>query len=265
MIRTTDSLKNLELRARDGVLGKVKDFYFDDEHWKIRYLVVETGTWLNSRKVLLATSVIDAIDWDRALLPVDLTQEQVRRSPGIDTEQPVSREQEAGLHEHYGWPAYWTGAGYLDGGGLITPVPLLDTPAAPTVPATAEAALASVPQIRTAPNGDPRLRSGKAVLGYGLEASDGAIGHIEDFLFEDHTWELRYAVIDTRNWLPGKKVVVSPDWISTVSWSHSRVYIDLTREAIKAAPAYDPSAPFDEEYERRLHRELGVHEPAGHR
>lgn len=86
MIRNSSSLLDLEIRARDGVLGKVTDFYFDDERWTIRYLVVETGSWLNSRRVLLATAIIDAPEWDRGLAPVNLTQDQVRRSPSVDTE-----------------------------------------------------------------------------------------------------------------------------------------------------------------------------------
>lgn len=262
MIRTAETLKHLELRARDGVLGKIKDLYFDDRRWTIRYLVVETGTWLNSRRVLIATSVLDAPDWEAALLPVNLTQEQVRNSPGVDTERAVTREQEAGLQAHYGWPAYWAGTDYL-GGAMTSPLPVVEAPIFPTVPATAQAALAATPAVRTAPDGDPHLRRAGAVLGYRLEATDGGIGHIDDFLFEDLTWEVRYLVIDPRTWLPGRKVVVSPDWISTVSWAQSRVYIDLTREAIKAAPAYDPDAPWDEEYARRLHLNHADSVPAG--
>ena len=262
MIRSADSLKQLELRARDGVLGKVKDLYFDDEHWTIRYLIVETGTWLNSRRVLVATSVVDAPDWDASLLPVNLTQDQVRHSPSIDTEKAVTREDEAGLQAHYGWPAYWNGADYL-GGALATPLPVVEAPVVPPVPATAQAALAATPAVRTAPNGDPHLRRAGAVLGYRLEATDGGAGHIDDLLFEDLTWAIRYLVVDPRNWLPGKKVVVSPDWVSSVSWSQSRVYIDLTREAVKAAPAFDPDATWDEEYTRRLHRFHAGSVPAG--
>lgn len=256
MIQSADTLKKLELRARDGALGKIKDLYFDDEQWTLRYLVVETGTWLNSRKVLISTSVLDAADWNAGELPVNLTQEQVRRSPSVDTEKAVTREEEAGLQAHYGWPAYWMGAGYL-GGPLASPVGVVETPVYPAVPATAQAAIAVPPNVRKTPGGDPRLRRVGAVKGYRLEATDGGIGHIDDLLFEDLTWAVRYLVIDTSSWLPGRKVVVSPDWISTVSWSESRVYIDLTREAIKAAPPFDPAAPWDEEYARELHRYHG--------
>lgn len=262
MIKTAASLKNLELCARDGVLGKVKDLYFDDEHWTIRYLVVETGTWLNSRRVLIATSVLDAPDWDASLLPVNLTQDQVRHSPSVDTEKSVTREQEAGLQAHYGWPAYWINAGYL-GGAITSPMPVVEAPIFAPVPATAQAALAAAPAVRTAPDGDPHLRRAGAVLGYRLEATDGGVGHIDDLLFEDLTWGVRYLVIDPRTWLPGHKVVVSPDWISSVSWAQSRVYIDLTREAVKAAPGYDPQAPWDEDYAKRLHRFHSDAIPAG--
>lgn len=252
MIRSTENLKNLELRARDGVLGKVKDLYFDDDHWTIRYLIVETGSWLSSRKVLIATSVLDAPDWDAGMLPVNLTQDQVRNSPSIDTERAVTREDEVGLQAHYGWPAYWTGGDFV-GAAVASPLPVVEAPIVPPTPATAQAVLARTPAVRTAPNGDPRLRRGGAVCGYRLEGTDGNAGHIETFLFEDLTWTIRYLVIDPRNWLPGAKVIVSPDWVSSVSWSQARVYIDLTREAIKAAPAYDPEAPWDEEHARKLH------------
>lgn len=262
MIRSADSLKHFELRARDGVLGQVKDLYFDDEHWAIRYLIVETGTWLNSRKVLIATSVLDAPDWEGRMLPVNLTTEQVRQSPSIDTEEAVTREQEAGLQAHYGWPAYWAGGDYF-GGALAAPLPMVDAPAYPPMPATAQVALAGTPAVRTAPHGDPHLRRAGAVMGYRLEATDGGIGHINDLLFEDLTWGIGYLVIDPSNWLPGRSVVVSPDWISSVSWAQSRVYIDLTREAVKAAPAYDPEAAWDENYARRIHRFHSESVPAG--
>lgn len=253
MIRTASTLKNFELRARDGVLGKVKDTIFDDEHWTVRYLVVETGRWLNSRKVLIATTVLDAPDWENALLPVNLTQEQVRHSPSVDTEKPVTREDEAGLQTHYGWPAYWATSGYL-GAALAGPMGVGQVPVYPAVPATAEIALMMKPPVRLAPEGDPRLRQVSTVLGYRIEATDGGIGQLADFLVEDLTWELRYLVIDTNPWLPGRKVLVAPDWVSAVSWSQARVFVDLSRGAIKDAPAYEPDTPWDEEYAHRLQR-----------
>lgn len=255
MIRRVSDLLKLELRARDGVLGQVRDMHFDDDRWVIRYLVVETGTWLNSRRVLIATSALDAADWARGHLPVNLTQEQVRQSPGVDTEQPVTRQQESGLSRHYGWPAYWDADSAL-GGALTGPAGVVDGPVYAAVPATATAALAVLPApaVRTSPDGDPRLRRASAVRGYRLEAVDGSIGHIDDFLFEELTWELAFLAIDTGNWWPGSKALVSPDWVSAVSWARSRVYLDLTREGIRTAPAYDPQRPPTEEEARELRR-----------
>jgi hypothetical protein len=102
--------------------------------------------------------------------------------------------------------------------------------------------------------GDSRLRSARDVMGYYIEATDGDIGHVDDFLIDDSEWAIRYMIVDTRNWWPGKKVLISPEWISQVSWPDSRVYVDLTREGVKTAPEYDPSRPVEREYETRLYR-----------
>ena len=254
MMRRVSDLLKLELRARDGVLGQVRDLHFDDERWVIRYLVVETGTWLNSRKVLIATSVVDAADWALGQLPVNLTQEQVRKSPGVDTEQPVTRQQETGLSRHYGWPIYWDNdpsllalAGACNGANAR----VFATASAPTL--TALGALPA-PPVRKAPDGNPRLRRASAVRGYRLEAIDGPIGHIDDFLFEELTWEITFIAIETGIWWSGRKALISPEWVSAVSWARSRVYLDLTREGIRTAPAYDPHNLPDEGDARRLRR-----------
>jgi hypothetical protein len=261
MLRNADSLYRLELHARDGVIGRVKDFFFDDHYWTIRYMVVETGSWLNSRKVLIATSVIENADWDEGLLRVDLSREQVRSSPDIDTNAPVARTHERGLHEYYGWPAYWvaaeTGAGSVAGfaptaGSMTGMGSALGTGMG--VPVTPE------PQGRTgrtAPEGDPNLRSGRAVCGYHIEAVDGTIGHVEDYLLNDNAWTLDHIVIDTKNWLPGKKVIVSTEWIRNVVWSESRVHMRLPRETIRQAPEFDGILPVSEEYADSLRRHYG--------
>lgn len=254
-MRRVSDLMKLELRARDGVLGQVHDLHFDDERWVIRYLVVETGTWLNSRKVLISTSVLDAADWERGHLPVNLTQEQVRQSPGVDTEQPVTRQQESGLRCPYGWPNSWDTAPLL-GGALAGSVSGADATVCDAVPATARAGLVALPaaMVRMAPDGDPRLRRASVVRGYRLEAVDGSIGHIDDFLFEELTWELTFIAIDTGIWWSGRKALVSPEWVSALSWARSRVYLDLTREEIRTSPDYDPDNLPTESDARRLRR-----------
>lgn len=249
MLRNAKSLHNFELRARDGVIGKVKDFFFDDLRWTVRYAVVDTGAWLTSRKVLISTGAIMGSEWDNNILDVDLTQAQIKDSPRLEAEQPVSRDYEVSLNRYYGWPNYWAGPGYApEAVAIPEPLPVVVAPEG-----SSEVSIPAPTRGRVAPGGDPALRSTNEVTGYHIEALDGAIGHVEDFLVDDHTWDLRYIIIDTRNWLPGKKVVVSPEWISDVKWTQSTVYVDLPRDGIKESPVYDPSEPMSFAYSESLH------------
>jgi hypothetical protein len=251
MLRHAKELEHYELRARDGKIGHVHDFLFDDRRWTVRYLVVDTGTWLDSRKVLIAPAAVSRAEWDRRLLPVDLSQEQVRNSPGIDTEQPVSREYEAALSQYYNWPAYWGAAGFPDVGFAMPIVPII-----PAEVAAAEAGSAATRDARaaTAVHEDRHLRSVRTVTGYAIEATDGAIGHVDDFLIDDRSWDIRYLIVDTRNWWPGKKVIVAPQWIHEVGWEEAKVFVDLTRNAIKTSPAYDPNQQVTPDYAGQLHQ-----------
>jgi hypothetical protein len=171
---------------------------------------------------------------------VQLTTEQIRDSPDIETERPVSRQEEIAMHEYYGWPAYW------NIGTLYVPPPIV----AGVVPDVA-------PDEAEEPKGDPHLRSMKEVMGYHIKASDGEIGHAEDLLIDDKTWIAAYLVIDTRNWLPGKRVLLAPRWIEAVSWAESRIHTDLPRTLIQNSPEYDPSVPVTRDYEVRLHEYYG--------
>jgi uncharacterized protein YrrD len=249
-------LEDQELCARDGAIGHVKDFYFDDQHWHVRYVVVDTGLWLTGRNVLISSAALSRQPNDAQRLSVDLTKEQVRNSPDIDTAKPVSRQHEEQLHDYYAWPYYWNGP-YM-GGGVSPPI---GSPAAPTEAAvhTSRAPLEG-PVGETLGHGaawrgrgdDPHLRSVSAVRGYHIDASNGAIGHVEDFVLDDATWAVRYLLIKTRNWLPGKKVIVSPRQIRKVSWLDSSVSINLTRETLKGAPEFDASRPITADYTDRL-------------
>ncbi|WP_373498744.1 PRC-barrel domain-containing protein [Desulfococcus sp.] len=214
------------IRASDGDLGKVDEFYFDDETWTIRYIVAETGSWFVGRKVLISPVAFGKPELESRTIPVNLTRSQVRDSPDIDTEKPVYRQHEAQLHEYYQWP--WRG-GY---GGTFgtTPLPLSDDEAL----AEQEA---SAPESRD----DTHLRSSRQVTGYHIHAADGEIGHVEDFMVDDENWTIRFLVVDTANWLPGKKVLLSPQWIKRVEWADSSVHFNLTRESVKNSREFDPS------------------------
>jgi sporulation protein YlmC with PRC-barrel domain len=244
MLKPASGFKGLTIAATDGDIGSVNDLYFDDLSWTIRYLVVDTGTWLPGRQVLISPLSVRRVD-DKIL--VDLTRNQVQNSPPVEADKPVNRQQEEAIARYYDQRYYWEGPyrwGLLAYPGM---------PPVPTAPIPADAMGEEMAaRERETPSGDPTLRSSRDVTGYYIAALDGEIGHVDDFLVEDRAWAIRYLLVATRNWWPGKKVLISPEWIKTVSWADSQVQVDLRRDEIKAAPEYDPSRPFDREYESRL-------------
>ncbi len=237
MLRRAKALGGYKLRARDGDIGKVNEFYFDDASWAVRYLVADTGNWLSGRLVLISPHALDSANDDGKIIPVDLTKKQIEDSPSLDTDRPVSRRYESSYFRYYGWPMYWYGP-YMWG---PTGYPARDRGTSPE-------------PARHEDTDDPHLRSTRDVSGHHLHAQDGEIGHVEDFVIDDETWAIRYLVIDTRNWWPGKKILVSPHWIDRVSWSDAQVVINLPRETIKQAPAYTEGALISRAYEAALHR-----------
>ena len=258
MLTKTTHLKGFVVRASDGELGTVEEFYFDDETWAIRYLTVDTGSWLSGRRVLISPISVVHADWQGKRLDVALTKKQVENSPDIDTHRPVSRQLEAELFGYYGYPYYWGGP--LLWGPALYPAGL----ALPLPASTKEMA----DRVRRE-SADSHLRSSEAVTGYRIEAADGEIGHVDGFLVDDEAWAIRYIEVATRNWWPGKKVLVSPAWIEQVSWEEAKVCVGLSRETIKDGPEYVESIPITREYEDRLYLHYGrppywLHE-AGHK
>lgn len=241
MLRSVTHLQGFTLRATDGEIGKVEQFYFDDETWVIRYLVVNTGSWLTGRLVLISPIAVGRTDWESKQIEVVLTKKQVEGSPDINTHKPVSRQHEAEYFGYYGYPFYWEGP-YL-WGSMTDPAGLALQ--------RAVVAEASASRAEKEP-ADSHLRSTKEVTGYHIEATNGEIGHVENFLIDDHTWAIRYLEVNTRNWWPGKKVLISPHWIESVSWTDSKVCVDLSWETIKSGPEYMDSIPITRDYEHKL-------------
>ena len=246
MLTNATFLKGLKIHATDGELGNVEQFYFDDETWAIRYLMVDTGGWLGGRQVLISPISVTHTDWEGKRLDVGLTKKQVENSPDINTHQPVSRQHEAEYNRYYGYPYYWGGP-YLWGpsfwpAALATPTPAYTGTMEGTMPNESM---------------DSHLRSTDGVTGYYVEATDGEIGHVDGFVIDDEAWAIRYIEVATRNWLPGKKVLLSPAWIKRVSWLDSKVYAALSREAIKDAAEYLVSRPITREYENKLYFHYG--------
>jgi hypothetical protein len=242
MLRRTSQLRGLVLGARDGEIGRVKDFYFDDSRWAVRYLVADTGKWLALRQVLLSPHSVRRIREDDKILEVNLTREQVEKSPPIDHDKPVSRQYEDSYYRYYNFPFYWQGASMW--GPMETPVLGVAPP-----PNVAESR-----REDPSHSGDAHLRSVVAVTGYHIQALDGELGHVEDFVISDENWAIEYLVVDTVNWWPGKKVLVPPSWASEVDWHGSKLMVNLDRATIKGAPGYDASQPIARDYEAALFR-----------
>ncbi len=259
MLRSMKDLADYAIRATDGTIGHVTDLYFDDEAWVIRYLVVETGGWLSSRKVLISPIAIGHPNWAEKVLPVSITKEQVKNSPDIDTQKPVSRQHEISYLGYYGYPYYWGGAGLWGAGAypnmLLPGYPGL-VPTLPAVESEAEKADAQA-ELARHQDDDPHLRSCKAVMRYHIQATDGDIGHVQGLLVDEETWAIRYLVVDTSNWWLGHQVLIAPQWIEDVSWSDATVSVNLTRQAVQDAPPYDPAAPLDRKVEVGIHEHYG--------
>lgn len=257
MLRTTDSLKGYSIQATDGELGKVEELYFDDEQWGVRYLVVKPGSWFSRQRVLISAHAVTGIDDHAEAVKVNLTREQVENSPDIDTHQPVSRQMEHDYATYYGYGAYWLGP-YLWGAGRQ---PLAMLPDPDMVPPGSQPGWDSErrpPEPLTENDDDVHLRSSDHIQGYAIAGSDGDIGHVEEILFDDQDWAIRYLVVDTRNWWPGgRKTVISVQWIESISWLEPAVQVRLTREQIQSSPEYDEHARLDRDYESRLHEHYG--------
>ena len=230
------ALKGYALRSIDGDIGSASEFFFDDRHWTIRYLVANTASWLTGRKVLISPYSLDGVNTAEQKVFVLLNRKQIEESPSIDKDEPVSRQYETAYNGYYDLPNYWGGP-YMWG-------------------SYAHLELDRSRRHRPASEAivwDHHLRSTDEVTGYHLVALDGEIGHVDDFLIEDETWAIRYIVVATKNWWPGKKVLISPKWIEAVSWEQREVKIGLSRETIKAAPEYTDDSPLTRDYESSLY------------
>jgi hypothetical protein len=250
------------IEATDGSIGSIDDLLFDDITWTLRWAVIDTGTWLPGRKVLLPPSVMGPPTLATRTFPVDLPRERIKASPSRDSDAPVSRQLESEIYDHYDWLPYWTGGYGHPGfircgvGPAAAPLPPLGSGRRATASRPAAEAEAAVAEQRRR-EGDPHLRSVNEVTGYYVEATDGNIGHIDEFMVENGSWIIRYLLVDTKNWWPGRKVLISPHWASQISWSERQVRLEVDREKVKSSPEYDPSAPIERHYEERLHAHYG--------
>ena len=237
MLYRAKTLEGYKLKAKDGEVGKAKEFYFDDNYWAIRYLVADTGNWLIGRQVLLSPYLLVAIDDDNENIVVNLNEKQIEDSPSLDSDKPVSRQFESAYLDYYTLPKYWGGR-YMWGAW----------------PYIMREEQIIVENKKEEESWDPHLRSTKDVSGHHIQAQDGEIGHVEDFIIDNETWAIRYLVIDTKNWWGGKKVLISPQWIDRISWDESKVFVNLSKERIKQSPEYSDDLLITRDYEDQLHQ-----------
>jgi hypothetical protein len=233
VLHSMKKLEHCRILATDVEVGSVCDTYFDDARWVVRYLIVKTNHGLREHPVLISPYAVTSVDWVTRAITTNLSRRQIEGSPSIDTDRPVSRQHESEYHRYYGYPEYWPYTTNWAWGAMpvVRPTDEAQAWAARQRPA------AEVHKERAA---DAHLRSSRHVMGYHIEASDAPIGHVDDFLFDEETWAIRYAVVDTRNWLPGDHVLVSPERIRSVNWAERSVVVDMTRGAVRDSPTYDP-------------------------
>jgi len=225
-----NNLIGFSVKAQDGIIGRVHDFYFDDETWTIRYLIVRTGSWFSGRFVLIPSSELGKPDWERHHFCVGLTCSQVRDSPDIDTEKPVYRQQEIALHDYYQWLPYWK-VGMVDAFGPVS------LPSSATGSEEDEKDEGSGQKAL----GDPHLRSIRHVRGYYIHAKDGNIGHIDECIVDDKNWSIESFVADTRNFFPGKKVILPVHEVTSVEWLDFSIHLSLSREFVRNSPEFNPA------------------------
>jgi sporulation protein YlmC with PRC-barrel domain len=219
MLRSLGQLYGKKLGASDGDIGHVKDFYFNDQQWAIRYVVADTGSWLSGRLVLISPHAFENLPQDGDCLLVNLTRQQIENSPAIESHKPVSRQYE---EEYYRGVETWGAGGF---------------PEAPPPPHLMPSKQAS----------DLHLQSTQALRGYPIQTSEGAIGHVIDFIMDDKSWTICHLVVETGHWYSGKEIVISPKHIDRISYEESKVFVNVTKEAILEAPQYHVT-PLGEAY-----------------
>jgi hypothetical protein len=223
MLRRLRQLENWDVRSNEGdELGKIVDFYFDDERWTVRYVVVGTGSWFAGRSALLSPISLDRVNDDKACLEFNLTSNQIASAPNAEVTLPISRQWEASHCRYYGFPYYWEGPRAWGFGA--TPL---------DVRSSIDRSKKSDPLVDA-----QHIHSANEVAGY----QDGESGHVEDFLVDDQTWTIRYLLVNTRHWIGGRTVLIAPQGAGDINWAHSRVRVDVDRESVKSSPQYEPAA-----------------------
>jgi uncharacterized protein YrrD len=237
MLIKAKSLKGYKFNGLDGDIGSVHEFFFDDKFWTIRYLVANTGNWFTNRQVLISPYFIQSVDNMNKLVNTSLTKQKIYDSPEWESEKPVSRQYEETYINYYGTPIYWGGT------GMWGAYPYLMRDQDKWKTSAAEKA-----------SWNPNLRSTQDVKGHDFQATDGEIGHVDDFIIDDDTWTIRYFVLETNKWFSSRKTLISTQWIDRISWDDKKVYVNVLRDTINHVPDYDEDRELTRDYENYLHK-----------
>lgn len=227
MLLSYNDLRHFAIEATDGRKGHAEDFYFDDESWRIRYLVTEFGFLFNRQQGLIKSTLLSQPDLENRTVPVLLTQDQLEESESPDAHPPVHEQRERAVRQRRidHWPPLMLGVP----GAAYTPMIAENQLLGPPDP---DSGTDEAPEVLD----DIHLRSMSEVVGYSFGARDGQIGSVLDFLLDPNGWKIRYIAADTGTWLPGRQVVIRPDWISAVVWADRRIVLDQAKEALEQAP-----------------------------
>jgi len=241
MQHSVNNLVGCTVNVKDCELGKVNEFYFDDIAWSIRYLVVKAGNWMSERILLIPQAALGAADWKSGRFNINLTMKQVKNSPDIDTDKIITRQTEIDLFNYYSLHYYWGNEFYarpiiMDSFKSFTNLKMV----------------AEEDEFSQDLNNNQYLLSTNKVKGYNIHANDGEIGHVEDYILDDENWNLRFLIVDTHNWKPGKKVLILPRWIKHIDNDQSKVFLNLSQESVKNIPEFDPSQPIGTNYDTEL-------------
>lgn len=266
MLRKATEILGYTILAQDGEIGHVEDFYFDtndvgDPEWTVRYMVVDTGFWIFGTKRLIAPEALGTPDWDNKLMPVDMTQDQVKNSPEHNLDRPVTREYEEELRGYYGWPIYW---------GVPSMMPMGTTPTRHAPEAHMATNVETGRQVGPDREDVPKevgkamrnsegaqLHSVDDFTGFSLQANDGDIGSVSDVFIDDYDWHIRYLLIDTGDWLSGREVLIAPEWIEMLDLDNSTLKVDMTQKQIEDSPEYESGGPLNREFEGQLYNYYG--------
>jgi hypothetical protein len=197
MIIASKHLQGVCVVGSEGAAGCVLDVLFDDRSWHVKYLVVRLGGRLSAWHVLLKPDLVTHAAWTERELHVPLSGREFRQLPGVQSDPPVAYRQELQAARFSAWEA-----------GRIEDVVL---------------------------DGDPHLRNMRAVTGHRVEASDGPVGRIAEFIIDDEYWTVRYVVVNTGRLLPSLRVLIAPTWVETISWEDRVVRLSATREELESS------------------------------